>query len=189
MLSKDLRTNGESRYSTISRQRSFHGQRVHLRLQSTTARVILLWGKRSFPERDCGASHQKPSGANENVDALHHEQVEANDTHLLVALCNAAHERRRKHNAKKRRGPMTFGMVFGSKCHAQVVTFPCLWMSYLCVGQCTSKRPGFSQVETTCKTQRVPRAFTESCTVCSLGAKSTHRPRLTPIPCEIQRFF
>ena len=72
------------------RQRSFRGQRVHLRLQSTMARVIILWGKRSLPERDCRVSHQRPSGANKNVNALYHEQEEANDTHLLVALCYAA---------------------------------------------------------------------------------------------------
>ena len=45
-----------------------------------------------------GALHQRPSGANENVDALCHEQVEVNDTHLLVVLCYAAQKRRRKHS-------------------------------------------------------------------------------------------
>ena len=68
-------------------------------------------------------------------------------------------------------------------------TVTCLWMSYLCIGQCASKRPGFSQVETMRETRRVPRAFTESCTVCSVGAKSSHQPHLTPIPRETQRFF
>ena len=56
-------------------------------------RADILRGKRPLPEWDSGAPHKRPSRANENIDALCHEQVEANDSHLLVALRHASHER------------------------------------------------------------------------------------------------
>ena len=67
--------------------------------------------------------------------------MEVDDTHLLVALCHEACEQRCELNTRKRRGSFTFGTVFWSICHAQVVTFSCFWLSYLCVGQRTSKQP------------------------------------------------
>ena len=39
------------------------------------------------------------------------------------------------------------------------------------------------------KTGHIPRAFAESCKVCRFGPQSSHRPSLTPISCQIRRFF
>ena len=49
-------------------------------------RALVLWSERTLPERDSRAAHPGSSRANENVDALCHEQVEAHDPHLFMAL-------------------------------------------------------------------------------------------------------
>ena len=52
----------------------------------------MLWSQRILPECHCGASHQGPTRANQDLDALGHEQVEEDDPHLPVALRHEAHK-------------------------------------------------------------------------------------------------
>ena len=52
--------------------------------------LVVLWGQCTLPEWHCGVSHQGPTRANQDLDPLHHEQVEEDDPHLPVALCHEA---------------------------------------------------------------------------------------------------
>ena len=51
-----------------------------------------MWSQCSLPEWHCGASHQRPTRANQDLDALRHEQVEENDNNMPMALCHEARQ-------------------------------------------------------------------------------------------------
>ena len=65
-------------------------QCFHRRLQRATTELVVLWSQCSLPERHHRASHQGPTGANQDLDALGHEQVEEDDPHMPMALCHEA---------------------------------------------------------------------------------------------------
>ena len=74
------------------RQWTVHGQCLHCRLQCTTTELVILRCQCPLPEQHCGASHQGPTRADQDLDALCHEQVEENDPNMPVALCHEAHQ-------------------------------------------------------------------------------------------------
>ena len=73
-----------------------------------------VWSKRVFPERHSGKANPRPTGADQDIHALRHEQMEEDDTDLPVALRHEARKRRSQLNTKERRGKVTIGEILGS---------------------------------------------------------------------------
>ena len=135
--------------------------------------LVVLWSQCTVPERHHGASHQGPTSTNQDLDALHHEQVEEDDPRLPVALRHEACKRRRKRNSS----PFC-GEVFGCTDHTKVTTLPCFCLHYLCARQCTSK-----------STRGVPWPITQSCPISFPGSQPTHRSCIATVPHKIRQFF
>ena len=74
------------------RQQMVHGQCLHRRLQHAMTEPVILRGQRPLPEWHCRASHQGPTRADQDFDALCHEQVEENGPHMPMALRHKARQ-------------------------------------------------------------------------------------------------
>ena len=94
-------------------------------------------------------------------------------------------------NATPRKGEdqSPLELFFVSQNHSQSTSFPCLWLPHLRIGQCTTKWARLTEMETTLKTGCIPRTIAESRSIGGLSSQSTHWPCLSPIPCQIRRFF
>ena len=64
-------------------------------------KLVILRSQHPLPERLCRTSHEGPTRADQDLDALCHEQVEENDPNMPVALRHEARQRHRQCNTKK----------------------------------------------------------------------------------------
>ena len=56
--------------------------------------LVILQSQCPLPEWHHGTLHQGPTRTDQDLDAIHHEQVEENDPHMHVALRHEACKRR-----------------------------------------------------------------------------------------------
>ena len=109
-------------------------QCLHRQLQCAMTELVILWSQCSLPVQHCGVSHQGPTRANQDLDALHHEQVEENDTDMPMALYHEAWQRRCQRDTKKGQGTVANGESHGCTSDTKVATFPHIQMPHICSG-------------------------------------------------------
>ena len=123
--------------------------------------------------------HQRPTGADQDLDAVHHEQVEEDDISMPVALRHEARQRCGQHNTKKGRGSLAIGEVLRCAHQAKALPLPCIRMPHVCTRQCTTERARSTQMEASLSTWSVSWPIAKPHPIGGPSAQPTYGPHFT----------
>ena len=129
---------------------------------------VVLRHQRSLSKQHRRTTHQRPTGADKDLDAIRYEQVEEDDLNMPVALRHEACQRRGQRNAKEGRGSLAIGEVLRYAHQAKTPPLPCIRMPHVCDRQCATEWARSTQMEASLSTWCVSWPIAKPCPIGAL---------------------
>ena len=116
---------------------------------------IILRCQCTLSKWNCRTTYQRPPGTDEDFNAVCHEQVEENDSHMPLAVRYEACQRRGQRNAKEGQGPIATGEILRRAHEAEAPPLSHVWVPYLRARQRATEWVRGTQMEATISTWRL----------------------------------